>query len=343
MRSLGIDVGGANTKVILLENGQTRDHWLKYIPLWKNDEKLKLFLKQIAKSKKPDRVGVTMTGEICDAFRTKREGVLKIIETVCGAFGDDICYFISLDGELLSRSRSISTPEKLMAANWVASTLILGEKYPDCLFIDAGSTTVDIIPVKNGKPGTRGRTDFQRLKTGELVYTGVLRTPLPCVCSEIQLNGEKIQVATENFANMADVYRVIGMLKQADYTCETPDGRGKDKKSCLRRIARTFCCDLEELGVNLALKAAWAFQREQTEQVTLALRKVTKNHELPEKIKVILAGIGRLSLARMVARKSGFKKMIDLAKVYDYQGASMTPAFGAGLLAGEAGQLGRSS
>jgi len=343
VRSLGLDIGGANTKAILLKDSRVRNHWLKYIPLWKNRDALSHFLKDLKRLASPESVGATMTGELCDVFRTKREGVIEIVEAVCSAFGDDICHFMSLDGTLLTRSRSLASPKKLVAANWVASALVVGRKHLNCLLIDVGSTTTDIIPVKEGKPSTLGRTDFQRLRAGELVYTGVLRTPLPCICSEVQLGGEKIGVAAENFAIMADVYRVRGMLEEEDYTCETSDGRGKDKESCMRRIARAFCSDLEELGRDFIVKVAKVFQHKQVELVARALRKVISSHKLSRKTDVIMAGIGRGILTERAARKAGLKETIDLAAIYGEGAALMAPAFGAGLLAMEALDGGRGS
>src|SRR5256885_9284124 len=49
------------------------------------------------------------------------------------------------------------------------------------LLLDTGSTTTDIIPMINGVPVPVGRTDPHRLGTGELVYTGVRRTPVCAV------------------------------------------------------------------------------------------------------------------------------------------------------------------
>jgi hypothetical protein len=343
VQSLGLDIGGVNTKAILLKDGNVNNHWLRYIPLWKNRGALGHFLKDLKKSVSPDSVGATMTGELCDVFRTKREGVIEIVEAVCSAFGDNACRFMSLDGALLTRSKSLASPKKLVAANWVAGALVVGRKHPNCLLIDVGSTTTDIIPVRKGKPNTLGRTDFQRLRAGELVYTGVLRTPLPCICSEVQLGGEKIGVAAENFAIMADVYRVLGMLKEEDYTCETPDGRGKDKESCMRRVARAFCSDLEELGRDPVVEAAKVFQYKQVELIAKALRKVVSSHKLPRKMDIIMAGIGRGILAERAAHRVGLKETIDLAAIYGEEAALMAPAFGAGLLATEALEGGRSS
>ena len=49
------------------------------------------------------------------------------------------------------------------------------------LLLDLGSTTCDIIPIAYAHPQPFGRTDTARLKSGELVYCGVRRTPLCAV------------------------------------------------------------------------------------------------------------------------------------------------------------------
>lgn len=341
MRSLGLDIGGANTKAVLLEDGKVQKCWLRYIPLWKNKGALDQFLKSLAESIRPSVVGVTLTAELCDVFKTKHEGVAEIVEATCGAFGKEICSFVSVNGVLFTRERSLACSEKLAAANWVASTSIVGRKYPNCIFMDVGSTTTDIIPLKKGRPAPAGWTDLQRLRTGELVYTGTLRTPLPFICSEVLISGEKTGVAAENFAIAADVYRVLGMIDEEDYVCETPDGREKDRRSCMQRIARVFCSDLEEIGEEQIVKAAEAFHRSQTYLVARGLEKVMRLHGLSRSTKITVAGLGRKIIAEKAVRFLGLNEAIDLATLYGNEAALMMPAFGAGLLAAEALEHGR--
>ena len=40
------------------------------------------------------------------------------------------------------------------------------------------TATTDIVYLNHGMPEPRGFTDRERMKTGELVYTGVRRTPI---------------------------------------------------------------------------------------------------------------------------------------------------------------------
>lgn len=57
---IGLDIGGANTK---LASSDGRIVELHYLPLWKNT-RLPEVLKEIAKRLKPEEVAVVMTGEI---------------------------------------------------------------------------------------------------------------------------------------------------------------------------------------------------------------------------------------------------------------------------------------
>lgn len=67
---LGIDIGGANTKVASSDGRLVELH---YIPLWKNTT-LREVLLDIAKRLKPEKVAVVITGELADCFPDKETG-----------------------------------------------------------------------------------------------------------------------------------------------------------------------------------------------------------------------------------------------------------------------------
>lgn len=335
MLCLGIDIGGANTKAVLFRDDTVEDEWLKYIPLWEGMEELYNFFENLQQSVQPHSVGITMTAELCDVFESKRKGVKQIIEKVSEIFHDKKIYFLSKNGDLLPPTEASNSPTELSASNWVASALLVGKKYPDFLLIDIGSTTTDIIPVKNGKPAPQGWTDFERLQTNELIYTGLLRTPPPYLKSIINLNDMEINIASEYFANMADVYRVLEILKEEEYTCKTPDGRGKDKKNCMKRIARLVCSDLEEVGKTRVKKIAKKFHQAQIEKLTKAIKKLKDLHDIKNQTPTILTGIGGKKIGKKAAEKSNQEEIIPLSKIYGETAEVMTPAFALGLITSE--------
>ena len=119
----------------------------------------------------------------------------------------------------------------------------------NCIFIDTGSTTTDIIPIKDGNECAVGKSDFDRSATGELVYTGTLRTNLASFLDKVELNGKEYRVASELFAQTADVYTVLDLINPEDYVCDTFDGEGKSKLDCaspssvlLTPLSFELCC-----------------------------------------------------------------------------------------------------
>ena len=57
----------------------------------------------------------------------------------------------------------------------------MARSVPTCVLFDVGTTSADLIPIVNGQVVAQGRTDPERLLSGELVYTGALRTPAEAV------------------------------------------------------------------------------------------------------------------------------------------------------------------
>src|SRR5262249_35293630 len=95
----------------------------------------------------------------------------------------------------------------------------------------------DIVPLLDGRPVPRGRSDTERLRAGELAYTGVIRTPL---CALLRHYG-----AAEVFATTRDIYLILGHLPEDPADCDTADGRPATRACAEARVARMICADLE--------------------------------------------------------------------------------------------------
>jgi|Deesub1362A_J573_1020465.scaffolds.fasta_scaffold00261_8 hypothetical protein len=280
MESLGLDIGGANTKYAT----NTGKFGVIYHPLWKGD----VFdvLVRISEEHPHEKVGVVMTGELADAFRSRSEGVLHIAK-VCMEVFDDVL-FLSVDGSLHCFEDLIKEPLKFAASNWVASAIFVGHHYQDCIFADMGSTTTDIIPIVGGVP-VAGKTDLERLMNRELVYTGFLRTNVATIISAVEINGKEIPLSKEYFATTGDVYSLLGLTEDIDYPWETADGRGKDIMSCAKRLARVVCSDLDEISLEDVVEIAHQIRDAQISEVSEAMR--VKADECGV-CKVVGAGVG---------------------------------------------------
>ncbi len=314
---LGIDIGGANTK-IASEDGKIVE--LHYIPLWKNT-KLPEVLLDIACRLEPEKAGVVITGELADCFPDKEAGLSFIIDAVNNAFSD--AYFLDSNG--------IFTKEKkrsIAAANWMASALLVGSEYEDCIFVDIGSTTADIIPISNGKPQA-ARTDFERLKNSELVYSGVLRTNIAALLKSVNLNGAVCGISSELFAISADAYMVLGLLSADQYTCDTPDGAGKTIVDAKRRLARVVCADLTEIGESDLFSIAKQVMEKQVHDIKEALLIAAKKRRIS---KVVACGLGEF-LAKKAAQECGFE-IILLSEKYGAELSKVFPAYAVAKLLG---------
>src|SRR5213592_309477 len=187
---LGWDVGGANIKAALLRDGNRCDAEIIERPfaLWREPQRLPGILNEIHdRLGRAQTMGITMTAELADCFATKREGVGFVLDAFRTAFPDVDPWVFGTDGQFRSVATARNRPEDVAAANWVASAMLVARSFPEALFLDVGSTTTDIIPIVGGRVAARGRTDMARLLSGELVYTGALRTPVAAIVRWVPL------------------------------------------------------------------------------------------------------------------------------------------------------------
>jgi probable H4MPT-linked C1 transfer pathway protein len=293
--ALGLDIGGANLKAATAD----RRAVTRPFELWKHPSRLADELAKLA-GEFPGHgpVALTMTGELCDCFQTKRDGVEHILAAAAAVFGDGVRVW-STEGRFLDVAGGQRSPLSVAAANWHALATFVGRLVPKgpALVIDVGSTTTDVIPILNGLPVSRGRTDMERMRSRELIYTGVRRTP---ICS---LLGPA--VAAELFATTLDVYLRLGMLSENAASFDTADGRAATVQCAHARLARMVGGDAETCkeGESLAIaRRAFDIQRS---LIADAIRQVWKQSSL-EPAQVVIAGSGEF-LAR-AAFESAFEK-----------------------------------
>jgi uncharacterized hydantoinase/oxoprolinase family protein len=102
----------------------------------------------------------------------------------------------------------------------------------------------------------------------------------------------------------ADAYRWLGRIAEADYTCETPDGRGRSRLEAGARLARMVCADPETLGDDEITAIAAHVARAQTRQIAGAIRQVTRRLGRDAPGVALVAGGGAF-LGRAAAERSG--------------------------------------
>lgn len=334
MKVAGFDIGGANTDLAIVdfEDGEIKEikTVFEYLPMWSDNNRLGNVLidliEKICPVEEIDAVGISMTAELVDAFETKVEGVLDIATTCEKLFDCPIAY-IGVD-KVLSLAELVQNPLDVAAANWIATSQIVAEIEENCIFIDTGSTTTDIIPIKDAKECAKGRTDFERSATGELIYTGTLRTNLTSFVDSVPLNGKDYRVASELFAITADVYNVLELISEDDYVCATCDGAGKSKEESARRISRVLCADLDILSMEDILKIADYIHKEQVKQIAAGLKEVSQREGLDN---VVVTGLGKDILCAEAAKLLG----LDVKSMGDYYSddeCTVAPAIGTAIM-----------
>jgi len=337
---LGWDIGGVNTKAVALytDSRDTVDSYETrsvYFPIWQHSlselpQLLARVRDDLCKNRSPNSVGVTMTAELSDAYQTKREGVNHILDSIEEAFPETSVWVVDVDANLVTINEAREKPLRVAAANWAATAWMVGRYIRDCFLIDAGSTTTDIIPIVDGKPKTIGKTDTERLISGELVYTGTLRTEIPAIVSRIPVWGKDCRVSSEKFALSADVHLILNNISEEEYSCETADGRCKTVEHSLARLARVVCADTDMLQKNEIYEIAQYIFQCQLSQIREALIQVaTRNTDIE---RIVVTGTGRNFLARKAAIEAGFRDIIDLGQIIGGKGADMSPAYAMALM-----------
>ncbi|RZB33141.1 MAG: (4-(4-[2-(gamma-L-glutamylamino)ethyl]phenoxymethyl)furan-2-yl)methanamine synthase [Candidatus Argoarchaeum ethanivorans] len=315
---LGIDIGGANTK-IASSDGTVAETY--YLPLWKSAE-LNKKLTLVAQRYHPSDVVVVMTGELADSFCDKKSGVQYIKKAVEDAFATTRVTYIDVSGKLTDGCNEST----LAASNWCASVRFFADEFENCIFADMGTTTTDIIPIVSGTPVAH-TTDLKRLLHNQLVYTGLFRTNIAALTNHVYLRDMKCKLASEYFANTADIHLILGHITESSYTCETPDGGGKDLLSAKRRLARIVCADFEELADEEIYNMAEQIYKIQVEQITRSLEKIAQEYELNQ---IVVCGIGEFVLGQ-AALNAGLEATF-ISERYGKKISGVFPAYAAAKL-----------
>jgi (4-(4-[2-(gamma-L-glutamylamino)ethyl]phenoxymethyl)furan-2-yl)methanamine synthase len=318
---LGWDIGGANVKAAYVS--RDNDHTSvrtasRAFEIWKDRASLPDVLRSVAADLPgASDVAVTMTAELSDVFRTKREGVEFVLDavTVVSPVAPSI---FTTAGTFVDVRTARARPLEVAASNWKATALLVARggssssrpvPRADALLIDVGSTTADVVPIEGGHVVARGRTDPERLLAGELVYTGATRTNVAAIVSRVPLWDGSCPVSSELFAISGDVHVLLGNLRPSEYTCPTPDHRPPTPAFAAERLARVVCADSEMLEPHEIERIARAIAEAQIRQIAAAIACVAARFPSPPE--VLATGLGSFlahraaSLARLQSRDLG--------------------------------------
>ena len=287
---LGLDIGGANLKAAH-SDGTARTVAL---PLWKHPERLTAELSRLcAAMPTHDRIAVTMTGELCDCYATKRDGVRAILQSVQEMACATPIRVWTTRSRFVDVAEALADSASVASANWLALAHQVARWHSDecVVLIDTGSTTTDIIYLNRGRPEPRGLTDSARLGAGELVYTGVRRTPICALLGR--------DVAAEFFATMLDAYLWLGLIREDADDHDTADVRPATRAFAKARLARMLCADADSFSDEKADKLAKAAMREQWFAIEEGIECVSMDRAPLQRI--VISGSGEMLGRRAAA------------------------------------------
>ena len=331
--AVGLDIGGANTKAAVVDGDGRVRIASEPFEVWRRPDALAGAVASVV-----GRLGVegapvalTTTAELVDAFGTKREGVLHVLDAARSALAGRDLRVMTTDGELIAFEEARAAPLRCAAANWMATALLIARSSPDAILVDCGGTTTDVIPIAGGSVLARGRTDVERLLCGELVYTGALRTNVAAIVSHVPIGGQRCPVSSELFAISADAHLLRGSLTPEECTCTFPDGRGASLPEARARLARVVCADPEQLGEGDIEAIAAAVEEAQIAAIAGALGRVAA--PLPDGVGVIAVGAGAF-LARAAVARTGLPLQREQGPLADGAG-DVAAAVALSVLGGE--------
>jgi probable H4MPT-linked C1 transfer pathway protein len=299
---VALDVGGAAIKAADGRGGA----WSMPFAMWREWQRLPEAIVELVGPLRPARLVATMTGEIADCYPSRAAGVVAIVaalEEAARMTGSRAPVGIYLlDGRIVPAAEAVARPHAAAAANWHAVARLaagLADGRPG-LLVDVGSTTTDIVPFSAAGPEPLATDDAGRMRSGELVYTGVERTPLATLVRSLSPGGLRRPLASERFAESRDVWLVLGGLPEGTGAGDTADGAPATRAAARVRIARSMLVEPDAFTAADAEAAAGQWADAQARLVARALRRVAAGRGLIPEV-VVLSGHGTALAVRGLA------------------------------------------
>jgi arsenate reductase (glutaredoxin) len=339
---LGWDIGGVNVKAALVLDGRLVVARSQPFEVRRAPEDLTEVLQEMHARVRRDALAagkacgtpcalvhaVTMTAELARVFRTKRDGVRTVLDAVEAACAGAEVQVFAVDGRWRTPTEARRDWLDVAAANWSATARLVAGTHPDAVLVDTGSTTTDIIPIVGGAVAAAGRTDLDRLASGELVYTGAVRTPVEALAGHAVIHGRSYALAAEAFALAGDVHVWRGDLAPGDYTVETPDGRPATRTFAGERLRRALCADTHLMTDTDVDDLAADLAHAQVARVADAIGRIRARH--PDLRVAVIAGLGAF-IGAAAARRAGCEVRL-LAGTLGDDAARYAPAAAVALL-----------
>lgn len=264
---------------------------------------------------------LTMTGELADGFEHREAGVAAIAQCMAArtGAGEALRLFAgqSADGDVrwCAPAQAAQHWSAVASANWLATAMALQSNLPAgagaALLVDIGSTTTDLIPLHAGAGALQAASDADRLAEGQLVYQGVVRTPLCALGPRVRWRGRVSNVMNEFFATTADVYRLTGELEEAHDQHPSADQGPKTEAGSRSRIARMIGRDARDGEPQEWQALARQWRARQLDELAFQAQRVLDAAGLPPQAPLVAAGCGDFLVRDLAERLQREVRGID--------------------------------
>ena len=316
---IGWDIGGANVKAARAERGRLVAVTQTACAPHEGLATLECAIREtVAVIGSAESHRVTMTAELSDAFEDRARGVVSIAAICSREIGaGDIGFYAGPRG-LVSREAIADAADLVASANWRVSAEFAAQHCAEALFIDMGSTTTDLIPIRDGAVAALGASDSDRLACGELAYAGFSRGAPQSYAVRAPIDGRWTPLVNEAFASMADIRRITGDLPEGECAADrapTADGRPKTLDASRARLARLVGRDAAQLPLARARSLADYLAREQMRAIEDQIALLVSREAIAPDSPIIGAGVGRALVARLADAQG--RAYQDIASIFD--------------------------
>lgn len=299
----GWDIGGAHLKMAQAVDAKITAARTVKAAMWLGLDEVRQALATLRAEFSFSATNVfTMTGELSDGFVNRDDGIRNLLDFIESEFGAQNTLIYAGRSGFADIAKARTLGPDIASANWHATAALAAHIHGEGLFVDMGSTTTDILALRDGVVKNTGYTDAERLMSGELVYTGFTRSALIGIAAQVPVRGAMTPLMNEYFANTADLGRILGTLDEADDQFPAADRRDKNRAASIGRLARMLGRDSADLEQAEWVTIAKWFAEHQLRMIHDGAFRVAAFGLADKAAPVIGAGIGRPQIERLAAR-----------------------------------------
>lgn len=357
MRTLGIDLGNAKVKYVLLEanGGEPKPRWatyaLPYSEALMPDRSLDFeaglmattsaFLAETGLSLNDIERVVLVTSHFYSypSFRQALHHTARMAEALFAARA----FLVGADGELYASEQALSMGGREVLR--FAATKFWGSAYLACkvlrngLSVDVGTTSTDVIAIRDGaiEPAAQADPDgynLSRLETQRLMWYGMTATPLDYVARHASTGGRSYPLYPRMGATEC-LTRILELVPSELATRHAYFGRYPSREAALGELAQAFGLDRELLGEAELVDLAGNLHRQLIARVAEGIARVAAQSGLgnPRELDAVVMGLGKDALARPALLACGVPhdRIRDLEDVLGPELSAVSTAYGAAL------------